>query len=62
MPAIQTIRHPTNLSENSCYAFQLACTLAKDFQARLILFRVIPAPGGCVLPVPVPNPFQAAEV
>jgi nucleotide-binding universal stress UspA family protein/quercetin dioxygenase-like cupin family protein len=61
MPTIQTILHPTDLSASSRHAFQLACTLAKDYQARLILFHVIPAPVGCILPEPAPNPLQAAE-
>jgi nucleotide-binding universal stress UspA family protein/quercetin dioxygenase-like cupin family protein len=61
MPTIQTILHPTDLSDSSRYAFQLACTLAKDYQARLILFHVIPSPVGCILPDPAPNPLRAAE-
>ena len=46
MPAIKTILHPTDFSEyNSQYAFRMACSLAKDYQARLILLHVVyPAP------------------
>jgi nucleotide-binding universal stress UspA family protein/quercetin dioxygenase-like cupin family protein len=61
MPTIQTILHPTDLSDNSRYAFRLACTLARDYQARLILLHVIPAPVGCVLPEAAPDPLRAAE-
>jgi nucleotide-binding universal stress UspA family protein/quercetin dioxygenase-like cupin family protein len=61
MPTIQTILHPTDFSETSRFAFQLACTLAKDYQACLLLFHVIPAPVGCILPEPAPNPLQDAE-
>jgi nucleotide-binding universal stress UspA family protein/quercetin dioxygenase-like cupin family protein len=61
MLSIHTILHPTDLSDSSRHAFQLACTLAKDYQARLILFHVIPAPVGCILPEPAPNPLQSAE-
>jgi nucleotide-binding universal stress UspA family protein/quercetin dioxygenase-like cupin family protein len=61
MPTIQTILHPTDLSDNSRYAFRLACTLARDYRARLILLHVIPAPVGCVLPEAAPDPLRAAE-
>jgi nucleotide-binding universal stress UspA family protein/quercetin dioxygenase-like cupin family protein len=61
MPSIQTILHPTDLSDSSRHAFQVACTMARDYQARLILFHVIPAPGGCVMPERAPNPLHSAE-
>ena len=41
MPAIKTILHPTDFSENSRYAFEMACSLANDNQARLIVLHVI---------------------
>jgi nucleotide-binding universal stress UspA family protein len=44
MPPIQTILHPTDFSERSGYAFQLACSLARDRGARLIVLHVMPVP------------------
>jgi len=36
----QIILHPTDFSERSQYAFQLACSLARDYEARLIVLYV----------------------
>jgi nucleotide-binding universal stress UspA family protein len=36
----QTILHPTDFSERSQYAFRLACSLARDHDARLIFLHV----------------------
>lgn len=44
MLPIQTILHPTDFSERSEYAFRLACVLARDHGARLILVHVVPPP------------------
>jgi len=40
MLPIHTILHPTDLSPNSKYAFELASALAHDYQARLVLLYV----------------------
>jgi nucleotide-binding universal stress UspA family protein len=37
---IRTILHPTDFSENSAHAFELACALARDFEARLLVLYV----------------------
>ena len=37
---IQTILHPTDYSERSDYAFRIACSLARDYHARLVLLHV----------------------
>ncbi len=42
MLSIHTILHPTDFSEQAGYAFQMACSLARDFDARLILLHVAP--------------------
>jgi len=42
MLSIRTILHPTDFSESSRQAFRLACTLAADHRARLIVMHVIP--------------------
>ena|SRR5208282_2928642 len=41
---IQTILYPTDFSERSESAFHLACSLARDHGARLIVLHVIPPP------------------
>lgn len=40
MLSIQKILHPTDFSERSQSAFQLACSLARDHGARLIVLHV----------------------
>jgi nucleotide-binding universal stress UspA family protein len=44
MLPIQTILHPTDLSECSGHAFQLACLLARGHGARVIVLHVMPVP------------------
>ena len=44
MLSIQTILHPTDFSECSGHALQLACSLARDHGARLIVLHVMPVP------------------
>ncbi len=44
MLPVATILHPTDFSEHSEFAFRLACALARDYNARLILLHVLPPP------------------
>jgi nucleotide-binding universal stress UspA family protein len=44
MLPIRTILHPTDFSENSGYAFQFACALARDYGAKLVVLHVYPTP------------------
>jgi len=44
MLAIQTIVHPTDFSEHSNNAFHLACSLARDYHARLVVLHVAMPP------------------
>jgi nucleotide-binding universal stress UspA family protein len=44
MLSIRTILHPTDFSECSGHAFQLACSLARDHGARVIVLHVISVP------------------
>jgi nucleotide-binding universal stress UspA family protein len=44
MLPIHTILHPTDLSDRSEFAFRLACALARDYGARLILLHVTSRP------------------
>jgi nucleotide-binding universal stress UspA family protein len=41
MLAIRNILHPTDFSEHSELAFRLACSLARDYGARLIVLHVV---------------------
>jgi len=43
MLPIHAILHPADFSEHSQYAFWLACALARDYRAHLIVMHVIPA-------------------
>jgi nucleotide-binding universal stress UspA family protein len=44
MLAIRTILHPTDFSERSEHAFHLACSLARDHGARVVLMHVVSLP------------------
>lgn len=66
MLPIQTILHPTDFSPTSERALQLACALAHDYGARLVIFHaIVPPPivyGEGILP---PDPqvlWEEAEV
>jgi nucleotide-binding universal stress UspA family protein len=55
MLTIHSILHPTDFSEGSLPAFYLACSLARDYGARLVLLHVIERPllmHGDFLPTP----------
>lgn len=66
MLPLRTILHPTDFSEHSAFAFRLACSLARDYNARLILLHVLPSPmvvygGGPVPSGTLPTAEEAAE-
>lgn len=42
MLPVRVILHPMDFSESSGCAFQLACSLARDYGARLVLIHVTP--------------------
>ena len=44
MTPIKTILHPTDFSANAMPAFRLACALARDYGAKLLLLYVRPLP------------------
>jgi nucleotide-binding universal stress UspA family protein len=46
MLPIHTILFPTDFSENANQAFPLACSLARDYGARLVALYVLPPPAG----------------
>jgi nucleotide-binding universal stress UspA family protein len=63
MLAVRTILHPTDFSERSQYALALACALARDYGARLIIVHVVRLPvvayGEGIVP-PNPEVLRAA--
>jgi nucleotide-binding universal stress UspA family protein len=65
MTPIHTIVHPTDFSSYSEAAFQLACSLAKDHQAKIIVAHVFEVPtmvhGGVMTPPPPPVPAEQIE-
>jgi nucleotide-binding universal stress UspA family protein len=44
MLAIQTILHPTDFSERSKSAYEFACSLARDYGAKLVVLYVVEPP------------------
>jgi nucleotide-binding universal stress UspA family protein len=54
MAAIRTILHPTDFSESAEHAFRIACALARDYDANLIVVHVMAPPvmigGATVVP------------
>ena len=44
MPPIRTIVHPTDSSRHSNHAFRLACSLARDLDARVVVMHVVESP------------------
>jgi nucleotide-binding universal stress UspA family protein len=62
---IHTILHPTDFSDHSAVAFRMACALARDYDARLVVLHVTGLPAiafveGVVPPQPE-DYFAAAE-
>jgi nucleotide-binding universal stress UspA family protein/quercetin dioxygenase-like cupin family protein len=61
MAGIQTILHPTDFSENSRYAFDTACALARDYHAKLLVLHVMMPSVSPLLQKPPPDPLRPAE-
>jgi nucleotide-binding universal stress UspA family protein len=66
MFAMKTILFPTDFSEQAGYAFGLACALARDHGAGLVVLHVEPSPmvvlGGAVALPPLPEEHRRDEV
>ncbi len=63
MLPLRTILHPTDFSERSAYAFKVACSLARDYGARLVLAHVKSPPvvyGGELAAMP-PEPPEVRQ-
>jgi len=64
MLPIHTILHPTDFSAGSAEAFHLACALARDYGARLIVLHVMERPlliYSGVMAAPPPPEISAEE-
>jgi nucleotide-binding universal stress UspA family protein/quercetin dioxygenase-like cupin family protein len=61
MTTIRTILHPTDFSSDSEYAFQLACSLARDHDARIVMLHVLYPSSAPLCDGPAPNPLRSAE-
>jgi nucleotide-binding universal stress UspA family protein len=44
MLQVKTLLHPTDLTEASRHAFDLACQIARDHGARIVVLHVVPPP------------------
>lgn len=61
---IHRILHPTDFSEPSAAAFELACALARDYGAELLVMHVhsvppVYAPDGIAMPLENEDPYRA---
>jgi len=63
MLPIHTILHATDFSPQSNHAYQLACALARDYEAKLVLLHVAPPPviGGEMGVIIPPEPVDWEE-
>lgn len=62
---IKKILHATDFSDCSASAFDLACALARDYTARLVVLHVKPppfVPSGVMTPEPIEPPETAVEL
>jgi nucleotide-binding universal stress UspA family protein len=63
---IRTILHPTDFSESANQAFHMACSLARDHNARMIVMHVMPTPlttlGGMPAVPPIPDEYGREEL
>jgi nucleotide-binding universal stress UspA family protein len=61
MLPIRTVLHPTDFSQHSNYAFRLACSLARDYGAHLIVLHALERPvfaySGVMTAPPPPSPW-----
>ena len=61
MITLKTILHPTDFSESSRYALELACAVARDQAARVILLHVLPRPASLIGNAPTHKAQHAEE-
>ena len=61
MTTMRTILHPTDFSESSRHAFETACALARDHQAKLLILHVMMPSVSPVQDASLPDPDRPAE-
>jgi nucleotide-binding universal stress UspA family protein/quercetin dioxygenase-like cupin family protein len=61
MTGIQSILHPTDFSENSGSAFQMACALAREYGATLYILHVMMPSPFPLMQGPLPDPLRPFE-
>jgi nucleotide-binding universal stress UspA family protein len=61
MRPIRTILHPTDFSDSSAEAFEMACALARDYGARLLVLHVRQPSAAPLLEGPLPDPRRPLE-
>jgi nucleotide-binding universal stress UspA family protein len=54
---VKTLLHPTDLSEASRHAFDLACQIARDRSARIVALHVVPPSNRHSTEVVIGNPL-----
>jgi nucleotide-binding universal stress UspA family protein len=57
MLPVKTLLHPTDLTDASRYAFDLACEIARDRGARVVALHVVPPPNRHFAEVVFGNPL-----
>jgi nucleotide-binding universal stress UspA family protein len=58
MLTVKTLLHPTDLTEASLHAFDLACQIARARGARVVVLHVVPPPNRHVSEVVIGNPLD----
>ena len=66
MLSIHKVLHPTDFSDSAKPAFELACALARDYRATLVLAHIVPpthvyAPDGIAVPFPADEDIYDAQ-
>jgi nucleotide-binding universal stress UspA family protein len=61
MLPIKTLLHPTDLTKASRHAFDLACEIARDRHARLVVLHVVPPPNRHFTEVVIGNPLDGVR-
>jgi nucleotide-binding universal stress UspA family protein len=58
---VKTLLHPTDLTKASRHAFDLACQIARDRGARLVVLHVVPPPTMHSTEVVIGNPLAGVR-
>ena len=61
MLTIKTLLHPTDLTQASRHAFDLACQIARDRGARIVVLHVVPPPNPQSTEVVTGNPLAGVR-